>query len=107
MWHRGVPNAYSMVTSYQVPNSSKYYSTPTSLLMGIGIPWHMWHRGVPNAYSTLTSYQVPSSLKYYSTPTSLLAGIGIPWHMQHRGVPNAYSMAYFMKCQIVSNISQP
>ena len=95
-----------MATSYQVLSSSKYNSMPTSLLVGIGISWHMWHRGVTNAYSSVTSDQVPSSLKYYSMPTSLLAGIGISWHMWGRRVTNAYSTVYFMKCQIVRNISQ-
>ena len=91
--------------SYQVPKNTNSVM-PRSSLMSIGIPWHMRHRGVPNTYSTVTSYQVPSSSKYYSMPRSLLVGIGIPWYMRHRGVPNAYSTVYFMKCQIVWNISQ-
>ena len=37
MRHRGVPNGYSTASSYQVPTSSKYYSTPMSFLVGIGV----------------------------------------------------------------------
>ena len=69
MRHTGVPNGYSTASSYQVPTSSKYYSTPTSFLAG---------------YSTVSSYQVPTSSKYYSTPTSFLVGIGVTWHIRHR-----------------------
>ena len=45
MWHRGVPNAYSIRTSYQVQSNLKYYSMLRSLVTSNGIPWRMQHRG--------------------------------------------------------------
>ena len=102
--HRGVPNGYSTVSSYQVPTSLKYYSMPMSFLVGIGITWLIQHRGVPNGYSMASSYQVPTSSKYYSTPTSFLASIGFSSRMWHMGVQMLILRGFITKCQVVGNI---
>ena len=100
----GVPNGYSMVSSYQVPTSLKYYSTPTSFLACIGVTWLIRHRGVPNGYSTVSSYQVPTSSKYYSMPTSFLASIGFSSRMWRMGVQILILRGFITKCQVVGNI---
>ena len=46
IWHRGVPNGYSMASSYQVPTSLKYYLTPMSFLASIGFSSCMQCMGV-------------------------------------------------------------
>ena len=104
IWHRGVPNGYSTLSSYQVPTSLKYYSMPTSFLVGIGVTWLIQRRGVQNGYSTSSSYQVPTSLKYYSTPTSFLASIGFSLRMRHMGVQMLFLRGFITKCQVVGNI---
>ena len=101
---RGVLNGYSTAFSYQVPTSLKYYSTPTSFLVGIGVTWLIWHRGVPNGYSMMSSYQVPTSSKYYSTPTSFWVSIGFSSRMQRMGVQMLILRGFITKCQVVGNI---
>ena len=95
--HRGVPNGYSTASSYQVPTSSKYYSTPTSFLVGIGVAWLIPCRRVANGYSMAFSYQVPTSSKYYSMPTILFGQYWLFFAYVAYGSANAYSKGIHYK----------
>ena len=102
--HRGVPNGYSTVSSYQVPTSSKYYSTPTSFFGEFWLFFTYAAYGSANAYSKGIHYKVPSSWKYYLTPTSFLASIGVSLHLWHIGVQILILRGFITKCQVVGNI---
>ena len=63
MRHKGVLNAYSMLISYEVPNSLEYFTMLGSFLSVLGIALHIQCRGV----SSLILQHLITKSDYFET----------------------------------------